>query len=193
MCSQSRQLHQATLNGILPRRTVEGTSEFTREEFQKPGSRKRNYEGSEEAWFASKNCKRGRGEKAPRQTSLPPPVLETNTRISTPRRNHCRSQYGSSWRRKRLKEKERRALSTHSTHRCTRIKWTTAKQRSTKLEKSLQVWHYIFFIKKRRQFIYFLKMVNDWDFIQGQRKMNVEGRFIRAVVRRKMIWLFLPK
>lgn len=39
-----------------------------------------------------------------------------------------------------MKEKERRrAFSTHSTHRCAKLKWTTTEQRSTKLEKSLEV------------------------------------------------------
>lgn len=56
MCSQKRQLHQATLNGILPKRTIEGTGEFTREELQKPDSTEINHKGSEEAWLASKNC-----------------------------------------------------------------------------------------------------------------------------------------
>lgn len=97
-----------------------------------------------------------------------------------------------------MKEKERRALSTHSTHRCAKLKWTTTEKRSTKLEKSLQVdtplgGYSLIYPEKRGQFIYFFKMMNDWNFIQGQRKMNAEGRFIRAVVRSKMIWFFLSK
>lgn len=37
-------------------------------------------------------------------------------------------------------------------------------------------------------------MMYDWDFIQGQRKMNAERGFVRASGKeKKMIWLFLPK
>lgn len=197
MCSQNRQLHQTTLNGVLPKGTVKGTGEFTWEEFQKPSSRKRNYKGSEEAWFASKNCKRERGEKVPRETSPPPPMLETNTRISTPRRNHCRRQHGSSWWRKRLKEKEGKALSTRSTQ---GVQGWSGLPQSREVLNRREVCRFdtvldgYSLIHPKKETIYLHLKNNEWlAFHQRTEKNECRGKFIRAVVKRKIVWLFLPK